>query len=404
MNLNIPQKGKNVEELSELIRKVTVETPETADKNFLSLLIGGRIMPAVAADMIVSYFNNTMHTFKSAGIHVLIEDKIIRTLSKKIGFSNGDGIFTPGGSLSNMVGMIVARNKKSKAREKGLDKKLVAYTSDQSHYSISKNANIIGIGRENVRKIATDKKGKMNTDALRKTIQEDKRKRLVPFFINATAGTTVLGAFDPIVEISDIAKESNLWLHIDAALGGTVLLHPKYKHLLDGCEEADSLTWDAHKMMNVPVIASMIFLKERGLLEECFSEQAKYLFQDDNINPGVKSMQCGRRNDAFKVWIALQYCGWRGYEKRMEQQFHLAQYAAELIKRNEKLELLMEPESINVCFKVKGKKSSKICEDLEKQGIRVSYGIFDNEEWIRLVCVNPDLKTEDIDDFLKKCK
>jgi len=159
-------------------------------------------------------------------------------------------------------------------------------------------------------------------------------------------------------------------------------------------------------MMGVPLSASAILIKKKGLLEKHFSEQADYLFQnDDAFNPGTKSIQCGRRNDALKVWVAWQALGQQGFAERIDILYDLAQYAAGIVKKDDALRLCMAPESMNVCFQVIGKSSEKICEVLDKKGmIKVGYGDFRGESYIRLVCVNPDLTFADIDAFFQKVK
>jgi glutamate/tyrosine decarboxylase-like PLP-dependent enzyme len=405
-DLFIPDRGKDIDEVFELLQNVVMATPRTAGKRFFNQLFGGRIFPATAADMLVSVLNNSMYTFKVAGIQVLIEQEVINNLCRCVGYKNGDGIFAPGGSIANMIAMIIARNEKQDSiRNKGFDgRKYTAYTSDQGHYSIRKNAGIIGIGRNNVREIKTDEYGKMDVVDLRSRIEEDLKNDYIPFFLNATAGTTVLGVFDLIEEIAEIAGEFNLWFHIDGAWGGTMLLSRQHRHLLKGCHKADSFTWCTHKMMGVPLSASAILIKRMGLLDKHFSERADYLFQseEDTYNPGTKSIQCGRRNDAFKVWAAWQYYGNQGYEERVNKQFELTQYAANKIKNDKWLRLCMEPESMNVCFQVIGKSSEEICDILDKESIiKVGHGNFKGENYIRLVCVNPELTFEDIDYFFE---
>ena len=126
---------------------------------------------------------------------------------------------------------------------------------------------------------------------------------------------------------------------------------------------------------------------------------------DKELNPGNKSIQCGRRNDAFKVWTSLKYLWENGYEKRINTEFDNARYATDLIKKDKNLTLVLQPECINVCFQVKGKSANKICEALDKQGlIKVSYGKRKWEEFIRLMTVNADMTKKDIDNFFKHVK
>jgi sulfinoalanine decarboxylase len=409
IDMIIPDKGKGLDDLFRKISQVVSATPKTGSEKFFNQLFGGRVPVSMAADMIAAALNIPMHTYKVSAPHVLIEKEVIRVMTEKIGYLQGDGIFAPGGSISNLIAMVIARNRKQKEIYKcGFDgRKYSAYTSDQGHYSVSKNANIIGIGRRNVRAVRTDSCGRMDVDELRREIIEDSENGNIPFFINATAGTTMLGAFDPLEKIAGIAKEFDLWFHVDGAYGGGLLLSDRHKHILNGCEKSDSFTWDAHKMMGVPLVASAILLREKGLLEENLREEADYLYQgdEDMYDHGNKSIQCARRNDVFKVWTAWQYFGNYGYQKRVNKQVELAQYAASIIKKSRDLKLVMEPESINVCFEVKNKSSSQICDILGREGLAlIGHGTFKGKKFIRLVCVNPDLTRQDIIDFLKSVR
>ncbi len=409
INLNIAQKGMNIDALFQEIEKIALNSPKTNSKGFFNLLVGGEIFPAVMAEMLTAVLNTTMHTYKSAGIHILIEQEVIRFLLKKVGYRKGDGIFWPGWSLTNMVAIVLARNEKySSIKISGIrGKKLVGYTSDQAHYSTEKFISVTGLGKEAIRILPTDEKGKMNIRILEETILSDLKHGYIPFFVNATAWTTVLGAFDPIEKIVKIAKKYKLRLHVDAALWWGALLSKKHKQLLKGVELSDSVSRSLHKMMNVPLLAAVLLVKDPDILYKNFNENADYLFQMDDkaLNPGNKSIQCGRRNDAFKVWTALKYLGETGYEKRINNEFANAKYAVAVIKKDKDFSLVLQPECINVCFQVKGKPASKICEALDKQGlIKVSYGKWRWEEFIRLMTVNADMTKADIDNFFKHVK
>lgn len=399
----------DIDQLFDEMEKIALNSPKTNSKWFFNLLVGGEIVPAVMAEMMTAVLNNTMHTYKSAGIHILIEQEVINFLLKKVGYKKGDGIFAPGWSLTNMIALVLARNAKiSSIKKSGIaGKKLVGYTSDQAHYSTEKFISVTGLGKEAIRILPTDTKGKMNIKKLEETIISDLHHGYIPFFVNATGWTTVLGAFDPIEKIAKIAKKYKLRLHTDAALGWWGLLSKKHKHLLAWIEHSDSVSRSLHKMMNVPLLAAVLLTKNPNILYENFHENADYLFQMDEkeLNPGNKSIQCGRRNDAFKVWTALKYLGENGYEKRINQEFDNAKYATAIIKKDKEFSLVLEPECINVCFQVKGKPASKICEALDKQGlIKVSYGKWKWEEFIRLMTVNADMTKKDIDNFFKQVK
>jgi len=281
------------------------------------------------------------------------------------------------------------------ARERGPGgPRLVAYTSAEGHYSLQKNAGLAGLGRRSVRAIQVDERGRMSVPALLEAIEADRRARHRPFLVNATAGTTVRGAFDPIARIAAVSRGEGLWLHVDGAFGGTLLLSPEHRHRLAGCERADSFAWDPHKMMGIPLQSSVLLVSRPGLLSACLDENAEYLFQSDpdELNPGRRSLQCGRPNDALKLWAAWQRLGDRGWAERVGRQVALARRAARLVDADPELLLVEEPASVNVCFEVRGRASDDVCERLDRDGrLKIGYGIVAGRRVIRLVCVNPDL-------------
>ena len=409
VDLGLRQQGLCEEEVMALLAQVGDYTTKTSGNRFYNQLFGGRIDVATVADMLVSLMNTSMYTYKAAGIHILIEQEVIDRMCQLVGFAGGEGIFTPGGSISNMMAMIMARNEACPdLKEQGFSgPRLIAYTSCQSHYSITKNAGLIGIGRANVRHISVDDAGHMLVEELRQTIEADLALGHQPFFINATTGTTVLGAFDPVAEIANVAEEFKLWLHVDGAWGGSLILNDKFKSRFEAVQRADSFTWDAHKMMGVPLSSSTILVKKKGLLEKHFSEEANYLFQVDHpeLNPGMRSIQCGRRNDSLKVWAAWKLLGDTGYAKRIDLQRSLALYMAEQVERDSDFTLFIQPESLNVCFSFNGICSEAICDQLNRDGLlKVGYGSFNEHSFIRAICVNPDLSFSDIDLFLTEIK
>ncbi|CAK5061145.1 unnamed protein product [Meloidogyne enterolobii] len=185
---------------------------------------------------------------------------------------------------------------------------LCCFTSEESHYSIKSAAAVLGIGADNCFNIPTDASGRMLPRALEEQIIKSKEEGLYPFFVCATAGTTVYGAWDPIEEISEICERHNLWLHVDAAWGGGILLSPEYRHKLAGIERAKSVTWNPHKLMGSLLQCSACFVRQEGLLFQVNQMSADYLFQQDkpydvSYDTGDKAIQCGRHNDIFKLWL-----------------------------------------------------------------------------------------------------
>lgn len=409
LDFSLGAEGLPVEAVMSRVREVLLATPSSSSWRFVNQLFGGREPVATAAEMLAVIPNISMYTFKAGGSQILVERELLRTMAAHIGFADGEGTFTPGGSIANLVAMLMARNAAApESRDQGLQgPRLVVYTSVEGHYSIAKNAGIVGIGRDNVRRVPTDTGGRMEVEALARLLDEDQARGLRPAFINATVGTTVRGAFDPVRAIASLAREHGAWLHIDGALGGSLVLCPSRRDLVDGVELADSFAWNPHKMMGVPLQCSVLLVSRRGELSRSLDETADYLFQShqDDLNPGHRSIQCGRRNDALKLWATWLRLGHRGWDERIRRQLDLAQRAAARIAADPMFELIEPPPSINVCFAVRGRSSEAICDLLDRQGrLKIGHGVVRGRRALRLVCVNPDFDDEDLDAILAEIK
>lgn len=407
--LALPAEGQEVATVFARLREVLAATPSTSSWRFLNQLFGGREPLALAAELLAATANVSMYTFKAAGAQVLVENEVLRHMLAKAGFRAGEGCFTPGGSLANLTAMLLARQRADpEAREDGrLRRPLTVYTSAEGHYSIRKNAGILGLGRRQVREIGVTEDGRMDVGELERRIEADEAAGLRPMVIVATAGTTVRGAFDPVDELAAVARRHGAWLHVDGALGGSMVLSPESRRLIRGVELADSFSWNPHKMMGVSLPASVLLVAHRGALAASLDESADYLFQADveALNPGHRSLQCGRRCDALKVWAAWQHLGDRGWAERIARQLALARRAAELIAADPAFELSEPPPSVNVCFAVRGRPTEAICEQLDRAGrLKIGHGAVRGRRVLRLVCVNPALTERDLGTILREIK
>jgi len=406
LDLSLNEEGIVDQELLQNLKTIIKSTPKTVSKSFFNQLFGGRIGKAALGDLLAVLFNNSMYTYKVAGPQVGIEKQVLNNICELINYPKGsDGTFAPGGSMSNMMAMIMARDAKNESvRRQGMSKKMIAYTSSESHYSISKNAALTGIGRDNVRFIDTNEKGEMLSTHLERLILKDLSDGFEPFFINATAGTTVLGAFDDIESISKIAKKYDLWLHVDGAYCGGVIFSKTYKHLVNGLEASDSFSVNAHKMLGTPLSCSIIVTQHKAQLHHSFSNEAEYLYQTDgdDFNLGKTSLQCGRRNDALKIWTLWKSVGTSGLEKIVDKQFEMATIARNYIKSNPDYQLYSFEDSISVCFNYKGIPAKTLCTDLyENATLMVGFGKFRGLEFVRMVTINSLLEKDDILSFFK---
>ena len=401
LDLKLQKDGISADELEAALKDLIFTTPRTATNAFFNQLFGGRQERAILGDLLSVILNNSMYTYKAAGPQIGVEKAVLREVCDMIGWDKtSDGTLAPGGSMTNFMGMLMARDAYNETtRYAGVHQKMTVYTSAESHYSIPKNAAFAGIGRDNVRKIATDAKGRMDMAALRGAIKTDLKSGLHPVLINCTAGTTVLGAFDDIRAASRIAKAFNIWLHVDGAYCGSVLFSGRYKHLIDGVELVDSFTLNAHKMLGTPLGCSLILVKDKKHLHDSFSNDASYLYQTDHdeFNLGKMSLQCGRRNDALKLWVLWKSLGTSGLECLVDKQFELADVARDYVRQHPDYADHSVDESVSVCFNYKNIPAKEICTQLYEQSeLLVGYGSFKVDRFIRLVTINAGNETEDI--------
>ncbi|MDF1673694.1 MAG: aminotransferase class V-fold PLP-dependent enzyme [Vicingaceae bacterium] len=406
LDLSVSENPIDENKFNQVLEELVLATPRTATTAFFNQLFGGRNSKAVLGDLLAVMLNNSMYTYKAAGPQIGVEKVILDEVCKIIGWDkNSGGTFAPGGSMTNFMGMLMARDSfNQKVRYEGVTQKMTVYTSKDSHYSIPKNAAFAGIGRDNVRYIPSNEKGVMDPQQLNNSIKKDIENGFHPILVNATAGTTVLGAFDSIKDISQICLDNNVWLHVDGAYCGSVIFSEKYKHLVEGLVKADSFSFNAHKMIGTPLSCSLIVVKEKKHLYDSFSNDASYLYQTDHddFNLGKTSLQCGRRNDALKFWTLWKSVGTKGLEKIVDHQFYLADVARDYISNNPNYTVYSYDDSISICFNYKGISARELCTSLyEKSELLVGYGSFNEDEFIRLVTINAQNKKEDILNFFK---
>jgi sulfinoalanine decarboxylase/sulfinoalanine decarboxylase/aspartate 1-decarboxylase len=406
LDLSLKDQPLAEDQFEEIVKELIFATPRTATSGFFNQLFGGRNEKAILGELLAVMLNNSMYTYKAAGAQIGIEKVILRAVCDMIGWDKkSDGTLAPGGSMTNFMSMLMARDAAaSEVKSSGMQGKMIVYTSRESHYSTPKNAAFCGIGRDNVRYVATDEKGCINVSELEQAIEKDLKEGLLPMMVNLTAGTTVLGAFDPIRPVSEICKKHNMWLHVDGAYCGSVLFSKKYRHLIDGVELVDSFSFNAHKMLGTPLSCSIIVVKDKKHLHESFSNDASYLYQTDHdeFNLGKTSLQCGRRNDALKFWTLWKSVGTEGLERIVDIQFELADVARDYIRSNSDYTLYSFNESIGICFNYKGIPARSICTLLyEHSELLVGYGSFKETEFIRLVTINAQNTKEDILKFFK---
>ena len=407
LDISLSQDGVDEETFARVLRDLVLSTPRTASRKFFNQLFGGRNSKSTLGELLAVLLNNSMYTYKVGGPMIGVEKELIHRSNQLLGYpAEADGTLAPGGSMTNLMAMLMARDKaQESARTEGMSGKLCMYTSAESHYSIPKNAAFIGVGRNQIRYIESDAKGRMNPENLKVQIEKDLKDGLQPFLIIGTAGTTVMGAFDPFDDLAKLAQEYGLWFHIDGAYCGSVIFSERFQELLKGANQADSFSYNAHKMLGTPLSCSLILVKDKRYLYESFANDADYLYQTDgdDYNLGKTSLQCGRRNDALKFWTLWKSVGTKGLGEIVDWQFDLANYALDYVKGNPDYTVYSYPNSIGVCFNYKDIPADILCNQLYQSGeLMIGYGQFDGDEFVRLVTVNAGNNKADIDVFFQE--
>lgn len=239
LDLSLKDTSSTHEELLHHVHSIIRYSVKTGHPRFVNQLYSSVDPYGLVGQWLTDALNPSVYTYEVSPVFTLMEEEVLREMRRLVGWNaeEGDGIFSPGGSISNGYAINIARHYKCpQIKIEGMSQlpRLVVFTSEDAHYSIKKLAAFLGIGTENVHLVGVDARGKMDVTELEKEVRRTQAEGAVPFMVVATSGTTVLGAFDPLSEIHTVCKKYDLWMHVDAAWGGGALLSRKYRHLLNG--------------------------------------------------------------------------------------------------------------------------------------------------------------------------
>ncbi len=358
---------------------------------------------SIAGDLVTASINNNMLANEMSPFLTILEQQVVTLFSKWFGFDNlSGGVMTSGGTLANIHALLVARNVKLDIKDGNvykIRKQPVFFASENSHSSIIKGGMILGIGTENVILIKSTDEGKMSINDLKLKISESLQDGKQPFAIVSTFGTTNSGSLDSYSEIQSICDEYDLWHHIDAVYGGGVILSENQKHLILGCEKADSISFNPQKWMFVSKTCSMLLFKNYKQFKEYFRVAAPYVEQSDRINLGELGIQGSRHTSVLKLWMSLFMIGKKSYGKIIDLNMSLTVSFASFVLQNDFLELYTQPELNILLFRPKN------IDSLSKESYNEELLAFQNylyhentyislipwrgEKWLKCVFLNP---------------
>ena len=367
----LPLAGASVDEvLDRFTKDIAPHAMQISSPRYYGQFNPAPLPIGVWADTLCSVLNQNAGAWRNGPSAALVETQVLRWLCELIGYGpNSFGVLASGGSEANLIALKCARDN-AVARPSGraprevcelgmraLNSDLVVYASEQCHFSVEKSLDILGMGRQSLRKIETDSRFHIRLDALVEAIARDRQEGLIPCCIVGLAGATSTGVIDPLPELAEIARENDCWFHADAAYGGGLAFSDKHKEQLRGIEQANSITFDPHKWMFVPFVCGATLVRDGGsVLRDAFDITPEYLSEDrggaDIEYDMFRYGQMGtRRFSALKVWMAFKFMGKRGYGEVVERHIELTRYLAEQLDELPDFERVGEVETAVCCFR-----------------------------------------------------
>jgi L-2,4-diaminobutyrate decarboxylase len=345
--------------LTQRVRELIEQGIHLQHPGYIGHQVGAPIPAASLAELVAGVLNQSMAVYEMSPAATHIEHQTVRWLCSLIGWDQqADGVFTSGGSLGNLTALLAARNHATSgaAWEQGVRSgpQLAVIVSEHAHYSVERAAGILGLGQEGVIRVPVDKHFRIQLPALADCYHAAEAQAKIVVAVVASAGTTATGSFDSLRQIGEFCRARGVWFHVDGAHGASVLLSPKYQELAAGIEMADSVVWDAHKMLFMPGLATALLFREGARGYEAFRQEASYLFGRHAFpehDLGLRTVECTRPMQAWKLWLAFQLYGARGLGELVTQKLDLAREFAAQLQSQPDFELLTEPMCNILCFR-----------------------------------------------------
>lgn len=439
-----PFSGRSRDDLARLVAEVDLDDPPVGESRALAeidaMFVENAVwfhhpayaahlncpvaVAAVAAEAVLAAVNTSVDTYDQSTVATFMERHLVEWTARRIGFAGGDGVFTSGGTQSNLHALFLAREHALAVHGPGVltgverasvQQRLLVVATQSSHFSIQKSALLLGLGEDAVVTVPTDADGRMDPAALAMTLDVIERTDRIPMAVVATAGTTDRGCLDPLNAVADACDAVGAWLHVDAAYGCGLLVSPTRRHLLAGVERARSVTVDFHKSFFQPVSSSALVVRERADLART-GWHAAYLNPDDADEPNLvdTSLQTTRRFDALKLWVTLRALGAEGVGALFDRVLDLAADVHRVVDADPDLHLRAHTDLSTVLFGYQPSGMPDAEADRLVPEIRaamlasgramVAKTVLDGRPCLKLTLLNPDATLDDVCGVLEVVK
>ncbi len=364
--VSAPARGESMEQIfADVDSLIAPSLTHWNHPSFFALFATSTSAPGIFGELLSAAFDVKAMLWRTSPAATELETVALNWLRQMMGLDDGfDGIIYDTASVGSMHAMAAARESlEFRIREDGMSGRsdlplLRIYASKEAHSSIEKGILTLGLGQRSLRSIPTDSEFRMDPGELERAIEEDKRDGFVPCCVVATVGTTSMSSIDPVPAIAEICAQNGVWLHVDAAYAGSAAIVPEMRHILDGCDRADSLVVNPHKWLFTPFDLSVLYCRRMDMLRKAFSLVPEYLrtSEAESVRNGMDyGIQLGRRFRALKLWMVLRYFGHEGLAARIREHCRLARLFASWINQSTDWELLAPVPFSLVCFRARSR-------------------------------------------------
>ena len=410
----IVRKGAEKPDLAALVRKIQKASLHLSHPRFAAQQVAAPIPAAALVESVVGAMNQSLAVWEMSPIATVIDRDLMSRFKRIFGYPRGaEGSLVPGGAFANLTALLAARDALEPGASRSGKARIALIVGAQAHYSVARAAAILGLGSDAVFRVPLNLEFCTDVARTHDAFAAARKSGFRKFILIASAGSTPTGSFDDIAALRQIATKYRAWLHVDAAHGAGLAFSHRFRSRLKGLGMADSITFDPHKMMFMPLNASGVLVRDGKRLAKPLQEQAPYLFGSKRRWPdiGQLTIACSQRFDALKIWIVWRVYGQQVWDALTTQVCDVTRAAFQHCSQSDVLEPMHEPHSNILCFQLRRRRKSTdsdrqhwaIKEELNESGFAyISSTVLNSRRVLRLVVMNPRTTAADVQAILRR--